>query len=171
MDNLSRQENKLKKKLFRKDSTLAKQIFEGVDEKYSQLKKVSGDVGKYSAVYSGHLDSLTTALNFVKTQNVMESPALQNSLDRYKELQSKLNSADQVKKYLAQRQQLLREQLEKLGMVKELRKFRKEVYYYQQQIKEYKELFENPSKLEAKLMEMVMKLPQFKDFFCKKTRC
>jgi hypothetical protein len=52
-------------------------------------------------------------------------------------------------------------------MVKELKKFRKQVYYYQAQVKEYKELFENPSKLEAKLMELVMKVPEFKDFFAR----
>lgn len=63
------------------------------------------------------------------------------------------------------RQQLLKEQFQRLGMVKELIKFRKEIYYYQAQVREYKEVIEDPNKIEAKLMEMVTKLPQFKSFF------
>jgi len=167
LNRLQRQEHKLKKKLYRKDSTLAKQLFEGVDEKYTQLRNSTGTVNKYQSVYSGHLDSLSTALNFLKDQNLSDNPALNKSLSQYKELQQKLNASDQIKKHLAQRQQLLKEQFEKLGMVKELKKFQKEVYYYQTQVKEYKELFEDPNKIEQKLMEVVMQLPKFRDFFAK----
>lgn len=167
LDKLQRRENKLRKKLWKKDSTLAKQLFDGVDEKYEQLKNLNGNVGKYQSVYSGHLDSLSTALNFLKDQNVSDNPQLQKTLAQYTELQQKLNASDQIKKQLQQREQMLKEHFEKLGMVKELKRFRKDVYYYQQQIKEYKQAFEDPNKIEAKLMEVVMKLPQFKDFFAK----
>jgi hypothetical protein len=34
------------------------------------------------------------------------------------------------------------------NVLKRLKQFRKEVYYYQQQIKEYKKSFENPSQVE-----------------------
>lgn len=167
LNRLQRQEHKLKKKLWKKDSTLAKELFEGVDEKYTQLRNSTGTVNKYQSVYSGHLDSLSTALSFLKGQNLSDNPALNKSLSQYKELQQKLNASDQIKKYLVQRQQLLKGQFEKLGMVKQLKKYRKEVYYYQAQVREYKELFEDPNKIEQKLMEEVLKLPQFKDFFAK----
>jgi hypothetical protein len=167
LSKLQKRENKLKRKLWKKDSLLAKELFNGVDEKYEQLKSNTGNLNKYQSVYSGHLDSLSTSLSFLKDNNLTNSPALQKSLEQYKELQQKLNASDQIKKYLAQRQQLLKQQFEKLGMVKELKRFRKDVYYYQQQVKEYKELFEDPNKIEQKLMELVMKLPQFKDFFAK----
>jgi hypothetical protein len=172
LSSFQKQENKLRRKLWKKDSALAKQLFEGTGQKYSDLKKQLNSstpqlLNKYQSVYSGHLDSLSTALNFLKNNNPTDNPALQKSLEQYKALQGKLNSADQIKKYLIERRQLLKQQFEKLGMVKELKKFRKDVYYYQQQFKEYKELFENPSKMEAKLMEVVLKLPQFKDFFAK----
>jgi hypothetical protein len=173
---LERQESKLKRKLYRKDSALAKELFSGVDQRYDQLKNTSGKVNRYASQYSGHLDSLSTALSFLKSNdlvkgssisNLSNNPSLQKSLDQYKQLQSKLNASDQIRKQLLQREQLLKEQFQKLGMVKELKKFRKQVYYYQSQVREYKELFENPSKLEAKLMEVVLKLPQFRDFFAK----
>jgi hypothetical protein len=167
LSKFQKQEKKLRRKIARKDSALAKQLFDGVDEKYNQLRNATGNVNKYQSVYSGHLDSLSTALNFLKDNNLTGNPNLQKSLDQYKQLQQKLNASDQIKKYMAQRQQLLRQQFEKLGMVKELKKFRKDIYYYQAQVKEYKELFEDPNKMEQKLMEVVMKLPQFKDFFAK----
>jgi len=160
-------ENKLRKKLYKKDSTLAKQLFDGVDEKYAELGKLSGNVSKYQSVYSGHLDSLSTALSFLKDGNFSSNPQLQKTLGKYNELQQKLNATSQIKQYLQQRQELLKGQFQNLGMLKELKSFRKDVYYYSQQVSEYKQMFEDPSKLEAKLMEVVMKLPQFKDFFAK----
>jgi hypothetical protein len=174
LNKLARQENKLKKKLYRKDSALAKELFDGVDQRYAQLKSTSGNVRKYASKYSGHLDSLSTALSFLKNSdltknssltNLSNTPSLQKSLDQYKELQSKLNASDQIRKQLLEREQMLKEQFQKLGMVRELKKFRKEVYYYQAQVREYKQAFEDPSKLEAKLIEVVMKLPAFKNFF------
>ncbi|HWI93252.1 MAG TPA: hypothetical protein VNT20_18365 [Flavisolibacter sp.] len=167
---MQRQERRLRKKVWRKDSTLAKQMFDGTNEKYEQLKHLNSSTSQHlnsSSVYSGHLDSLTTALSFLKNQNVTDNPSLQKSLEQYKELQSKLNSTDQVKKYITQRRELLKQQFEKLGMVKQLKQYRKQVYYYQQQVREYKELFEDPNKIEAKLMDIAMKLPQFKNFFAK----
>jgi hypothetical protein len=168
LSKLQKQENKLRKKLYKKDSLLAKQLFDGVDDKYNQLKNTTGKLSKYESVYSGHLDSLSTALSFLKNNNhsnLTNTPELQKTLSQYQELQNKLNASDQIKKYLAQRQQLLKDQFEKLGMVRELKQFKKQVYYYQVQVKEYKQSFEDPSKVEAKLMEVVMKVPQFKDYF------
>lgn len=162
---LQRQEHKLRKKVARKDSALASQLFDGVDEKYNELK--NGLVGKTSDVYSGHLDSLTTALSFLKTQNLPDNPALQKSLEQYKELQTKLDASENIKAYITQRRELLKQQFEKLEMIKELKQFRKEVFYYQRQRCEYKEMFEDPNKMEAKLMELALRIPQFKDFFQK----
>jgi hypothetical protein len=167
---LQRQEEKIKRKLYKKDSALAKQLFDGVENKYSQLKNASGKVDQYASVYSGHLDSLSTALSFLKDNKLSSltaNPELQKTLQQYKGLQEKLNASDQVRKYLQQREQVLKQQLEKLGMVKQLREFRKQVYYYQAQVKEYKESFEDPGKIEQKLMEVVQRLPQFKDFFAR----
>ena len=167
LSKMQRQERKLRRKVWRKDTVLAKQLFDGVDAQYDQLKNGISNAAKSASVYSGHLDSLTTALNFLKNQNLTDNPALQKSLDQYKELQSKLDASENIKKYITQRRELLKQQFEKLGMVKQLKAYRKDVYYYQQQVREYKTMFEDPNKFEAKLMELAMRLPQFKDFFAK----
>lgn len=167
---LQKQENKLRKKLWKKDSTLAKQLFEGVEDNYQKLSKAPEHIGKYAAVYSGHLDSLTTSLNFLKNNSLVNNLPLENTLSRYKALQGKLNQADQIKKYISERQRLLKEQLQSLGMIKELKEFQKQAYYYSAQIKAYKEAFEDPSRLEQKLLETVLQVPQFKDFFQKNSQ-
>jgi hypothetical protein len=164
---LQKREHKLKKKLWKRDSTIAKQLFEGVDEKYNHLKTGVSSIGTTSSVYSGHLDSITTALNYLSNNNLTNNPALQKSLEQYKKLQSNFNASEQAMKYITQRRELLKGEFERLGKLRELKKFRKDIYYYQQQIKDYKELFEDPNKLEAKLMEIVLKSGLFKDFFQK----
>jgi DNA-binding transcriptional ArsR family regulator len=171
---LEKQESKLKKKLNGKDSVLAKQLFDGTEEKYEQLKSQvktsTAKINKYQSVYSGHLDSLSTALNFLKGNNITGNPALAKTLAHYGDLQSKFDASEQLKNYIAERRQLLKQQLEGLGMVKELRQFRKQVYYYQAQLNEYREAFNDPNKIEAKLMELIWKVPTFKDFFAKYSR-
>lgn len=165
LDKLQRRESKLRNQLLKKDSALAKQLFNEVSEKYVQLKNTTGKLTQYQSVYSGHLDSLSTALSFLKKESLINNPELQKLLGRYKDFQQKLNASEQIKRQLILREQVLKQQFEKLGMIKKLKQFRKEVYYYQQQVREYKEAFENPSKMEARLMQVVMKLPQFKNFF------
>ena len=59
----------------------------------------------------------------------------------------------------------MQEQLQKLGIVKAFKGIKKQVYYYQQQLLEYKSWFDDPSKLEAKLTELVLQIPVFQQFF------
>jgi hypothetical protein len=170
LNKLQKQENKLRKKLYSKDSTLAKQLFNS-EYKNEQLKKTPDNVNQYhKLVYSGHLDSLSTALNFLKAQHIADNPSLQKTLSQYNKFQQKLNASDITREQLLLREQMLKEQFEKLGMLKQMKQYRKQVYYYQQQIKEFQQAFDYPSKLEAKLMEVVMQLPKFKDFFAKNSR-
>ncbi len=162
---LQRREEKMRRRLMKKDSTAAKQIFGDIDQQYAALKSTSGKVSKYSALYSGHLDSLSTSLAFLKDQNLASNPELQKTLSGYKDLQQHLNATEQIKNQLKQREQLLKERFESLGMVKELRAYQKQLYYYQAQVKQLKETFEDPEKLEQRLITTLAKLPQFKSFF------
>lgn len=164
LSKLQKQEQKLNAKLFKKDSLLALQLFAGVEEKYIALKKAPQNISQYSQVYSSRMDSLATALNFLKTEN-LNTPELQKALAQFSSLQGRLNQTDVVKKFLSERKKLLKENLEKLGMLKELKGFNKQAYYYSQQVKEVKAMWEYPSKLEKKLLEVVMRSEKFKDFF------
>jgi len=164
---LEKQENRLKKKLWRKDSSLATQLFDDTNGKYNSLKKFSGKLNQFQTLYSGHLDSMSTALNFLTKCDVgnLSSSSLQKVLGQYKDLQGKFNQAEQIKNYLSERKKFLKEQFEKLGMVKQFKKFEKGFYYYKAQVEQYRETFEDPSKIERTLLELVSKIPAFKSFF------
>ena len=49
-------------------------------------------------------------------------------------------------------------------MLKTLKQFNKEVYYYSEQIKEYKEIINDPGKIEKKAIELLSKTKVFQDF-------
>lgn len=171
LQKIERQERKLFQKLWKKDSAKAKELFGVTKERYDQLpaqaREQAARLGNFSKVYSSKLDSLSTAFKFL--DNGALSPDLQKkmetSISGIKSLQTKLDQTDQIKKYLKARKQLLTEQLEKFGMLKDLKRFNKEVYYFQEQVKVYKELLDNPSKLEGKLLGLLSDVPAFKRFF------
>lgn len=171
LSRLQKQEKRLYKKLLKKDSSLAKELFTDMGGRYEKLKAAPQQVGQFSPVYSSKLDSLTTTLNFLKTNPSLSSlasnPQVDGLLAQYKSLQGKLNAAEQIKTQIKERQAFLKEQFQKLGMVKELKRYQKEVYYYQAQVREYKALLEDPSKVERKLLELALKVPQFKAFFAR----
>lgn len=167
LSKLQKNERKLQKKLWKKDSTLARHLFADTDSSYARLKKLAGSMNTNSGLYSRHLDSLSTALRFLQSNQLVTDPALQKTIDQYKDLQNQLNVSAVIKQQLAERQQFLRQQLQNAGMVKELGRLRKELYYYQAQVQEYKELLEDPNKMEAKLMQLVTQIPRFRDFFAR----
>jgi hypothetical protein len=159
-------EKKLQKKVSRKDSLLAKQLFEGVEAKYKKLK---GSVaGNDSKLYSGHLDSITTAFKFFDGKKTIEG--YDGVAGTYGDLQSRFNKTEEIKAFIAERNKLLKENLQKIGLVKQLKSFQKDAYYYTAQVKELKRTFEDPSKLEKKLMELAMLHPDFKAFFTKNSQ-
>lgn len=173
---LAKQEKKMKRKLARKDSAAAEQLFGNVDERYQQLQaKLEAPVKltQRSGQYLPHLDTLKTSLNFLTQPNELlgQSEAItgkvKDALGSVKGLEGKLDQAADVKKYLRDRKAMLKEQLNKFGLTKELKKYNQQAYYYAEQINSYKAMLEDPSKLEQKALELVKKLPAFQDFFKK----
>jgi hypothetical protein len=168
LSRLQRQEEKLKKKLWKKDSLLAKELFSDIEEKYAALRKAPGTLSSASSVYNGHLDSLTTSLRFlqqIKHSSLSDNPALETTLSQYKVLQSRLNYTEELKKYLVERRHLLTQKLSEVGLLKQLKHYQKTIFYYQAQVTELGETWNDPSKLEAKLLGYVTRLPQFRQFF------
>lgn len=167
---LQKREKKLRNRLASKDSALAKKLFGDIDGQYAALRAGLNDsaagIRQGGDVYVGYLDSMKTALNFLQQQNLFkDGEKVEGVLKEYKLLQQKLNSTDDIKKYVQQRQQYLKQQLQNMPVAKEFRKFQQDVYYYKAQINEYREALEDPSKLEAKLLQAARKIPAFRNFF------
>lgn len=95
----------------------------------------------------------------------VDNNKIAGALDNCKQLQAKLDHSKDIQQYLKARQEYLSQQLENFGLTKQLRKFQKHVYYYRAQVDEYKRMFEDPSKLEAKLLQVATAIPAFREFF------
>lgn len=177
LNRLARQENKLKRKLSRKDSTAAKKIFDSSAQRYKALtEKIRSKTNRVENALAGqsdylpNLDTLTTSLNFLsqKGNGLLagngQAKQAKEVLDNIKGLDGKMQQAEQVKAYIRERKQQLKEQLSQYGMAKDLAKYNKEAYYYAAQVKEYKAMWEDPEKIQEKAMELLNKLPVFQKF-------
>lgn len=174
LNKLYKEELRLKRKLQRKDSLAAIQIFGDLKDQYHNLqqqlqRKVSG-VDRLKE-YMPAVDTLKTALSFLNAESltglkdkpelagVKEAWAAVNGLD------ARLAQADRLRQFMKERKQILKEQLDRFGMAKELARYNKQVFYYSQQIKEYKTLLKDPQKREQKALELITKIPAFQQFF------
>jgi hypothetical protein len=164
-----KQEKKLQKKLADTDSLKAASVFANAGHQYSQLKqKLSNANGLQQYIPS--LDSLTTSIKFLqqKPEFLAKAKEVQDKLKEAKAkvdgLQDRFQKAEEIKKFLKERRQYLEEQLSQLGFAKQFKQLNKQFYYYSQQVREYKELIKDHTKVERKAIELLSKTKLFKDF-------
>jgi hypothetical protein len=169
---LQKQEEKIKRKLAKIDSLAAHNVFAEAEAKYKQLEeKLKGP--NTLTQYIPRLDTLVTSFRFLEQNQGWLSQAkdakekFNNAFSKVKELENRLQKAEDIKQFLKERRQYLEEQLSKFGLSKELKKINKEVYYYAQQINEYREILKDPKKVERKAIELLSKTKLFQDFMKK----
>jgi hypothetical protein len=82
LDRLEKQEKKIQKKLWKKDSAAAKAIFGDVTDRYSILQH---SLSTSQSMYSGHLDSMQTAVRFLQQQRTatISFEKYQSALNNY----------------------------------------------------------------------------------------
>lgn len=124
-----------------------------------RLDGVMGNSAGQSALsgYIPSLDSIQTSLKFLKQP--------ENIIASVHGMETTFGELTNIKEFVRQRQLQLKEQLEQLGMIKELKAFNKEVYYYQQQVTELKQLLKQPDKLAQKLVSLARSQKGFTEFF------
>lgn len=168
-----KQEVKLRNKLFKKDTLAAIALFPKDQELNSQLtKQITNPQGQTLQEYIPGFDSLKTSLAFLNNPgSALQQklpPQLKEKLSvvntQIATLQSRMQAAEDIKQQIKQRRQVLEQQLANYGLAKNLKKFNKEVYYYQQQLSEYKSLLKDRKKAEAKMLAALQKLPAFQKF-------
>ena len=171
-----KQEAKILKLLAKKDSTQTKEALINSSEKLAQLQteftNMPGKaVAKFTGNYNAYIDTLKTSLKFlIQKQETLAgsskqiSDKLQQATSKLNILDGKLQQASDIKKYLRDRKDILKQQLEKYGLVKELKKIEKATYYYGTYVKEYKEILSDRKKLERKAVALLYATPVFKKF-------
>jgi hypothetical protein len=168
LEKLQNQEEKIYHKLLAtKDSLQAKAQLSDIKSKYNTLKdklKNSAFAGA-AKQYIPRLDSLNTSLKFLNESGV--GGKVKDALAKTSALQDKFQQAEEIKKFIKERKEQLKQQLEKLGMVKQLKQINKQVYYYAAQINEYKAILNDPKKVEKKALELLAKTKFFQEFMRK----
>jgi hypothetical protein len=180
LQRLAKREKKLQRKLSKIDSAGAQQLFANSQEQYQQLtNKIKDKTGKLNEAMCGEylpgMDSLKTSLSFLQQNNQLLGNAkeiqqkVQGSMANVTQLQSKLQQSEQVKVFIQQRKQQIREALGKYtklpkGITHSVTDFNKQAYYYGQQLREYKDMLRDPDKVMQKGLTLLNKLPAFKQF-------
>ena len=179
LQRLFSREKKMQRKLAKVDSAGAQQLFANSEKQYAELSakmKSAGDkVTGTGGAYVPMLDSVKTSLSFLNQNSSLLSQSkdiqdkVKGSLSQVNQLQSKLKQTEQVKAFVQQRKQQIKESLSKYtnlpkGITNDLADFNKEAYYYSAQIKEYKEMLNDPDRMIEKGLSLLNKLPAFTQF-------
>ena len=165
VNQLQKQEAKLKAQLARKDSSRAAQLFAGSEDVYARLRaKLQAGPGVSLPVssltsYVSKLDSIGTALRWM--------PAAQGVVGEVGQLQGKLQAAGEVQQYAQQRAQQLKDQLASYGMGKTLLGMNKAVYYYGQRVAQYKSLLNDKQKWQDAALTVIRQMPAIQSIMLK----
>jgi hypothetical protein len=172
LNKLAKREEKLRRKLARIDSAGAAALFNGTADKYKELQAGINNKTVTVKEYIPRLDSLGTSLKFLQTNSSFINGNVANiskSLQSVQQLQSKLAQAEQVKQFIKERKEQIKQALQRYtklpnGISKQLKQYNKQAYYYAAQIREYKALLNDPAKMERKALQLLNKLPAFQQF-------
>ncbi|WP_199119241.1 hypothetical protein [Pedobacter sp. ASV28] len=166
LQQLQKQEDRMRRKLQKIDTLKANEIFGPAKEKLN--KNLTG-----AKQYIPSLDTLASSLKFLE-QNPQLLSAAKNAKEKLKQatekmdgLKDKFQQAEAIKKYLKERRQYLKDQLTQFGFAKELKKINKQVYYYSEQLNEFKALLKDHKKAEKKAIELLSKTNLFQKFMRK----
>jgi hypothetical protein len=182
LEKMQRREARLKNKLSGVDSVGAKKLFDGNDQRYAALlQKIKTDTGnKRQAItgeYQPYVDSLQGALRFLQQNpkglnaapNAALASQLQRSISQLQQLQAKMKDADQAKAYLQERKQQIGQYIAQHSNVQALlgtsfSGMRQDLYYYSQQVHQYKEMLNDPDRIERQALGQLSRLPAFQTF-------
>jgi hypothetical protein len=189
---LEKQTEKYLKKLIREEDLLKKKLYQNDSAKYSQLfaanpsgqyqslvQKIKTDSlalnSSASSEYLPYLDSLHGSLSFLKInpQLIGNSDLLgtniQQSLSQVTQIQAKLQDADEIKQFIEERKAQIKQWIMTAanlppGVQRIYQDYNQELYYYNEQVKEYKDMLNDPDKMFETALVLLNKLPAFTDF-------
>jgi hypothetical protein len=170
LQRLQRQEEKIyEKELATKDSFEAKLKLAEIQNRYKaleeKLKNPSAVTPSNIRQYIPHLDSLNSAFKFLDQNGATAD--VKDALSKIESFNDKFQQAQEIRDFIRERRDAIQKELEQLGLFKELKQFNKEVYYYSEQLKEYREILSDPNKIERKAIELLSKTKMFQDFMRK----
>lgn len=181
LQSMARKEAKLRAQLYKADSAKAAALYPDDPRKQyaAFIQKFKEDSSRvFSSMgpeYLPHVDSLHSMLAFMAKNstllngNLAQQSTIQSSLANFQQLQAKLQQADVVNQFIQGRKALLQQYVSSYtkvpsGVGNTLQGYNKEVYYYGEQIREYRQMLNDPGKLIQTALGLLNKVPAFTSF-------
>ncbi len=130
-----RQEDRIKRKLAKKDSVKAAAVFGNVKQQYEQLEQKLQNKTSLQQ-YIPSLDTLGSSLKFLQQNPQLLSQArgakekLSETISKVNGLEIQFQKAEEIKKFLKERKEYLVQQLGQSGFANKFKSLNKQVYYY-----------------------------------------
>ena len=161
----------------KKDSAEAVLQEKGMREQYdgflAKIKGASANGLSDPKLYFPAIDSVRTSMAFLK----MAGPSQGISADKVQQaarlaadagrLQQQLEISQQLEAFIGQREQQLKAQFGRYVDPKQLLGVNKHVFYYQQQVSQYKDMLNDKDKLEERALATLQQAPAFQAFWQK----
>jgi hypothetical protein len=159
---LSRLEARIRSKLQRINPSLAANLSPAPYATW--LGNPQGGGGQAPLSYVPGLDTLKTALRFLPEQQGSAA-----ALTQVDQLQGNLNQAGLIDAYMQQRRQQLSALLAQYanlppGVTEAFNQYKETAYYYRAQLQAYKDIFNDPGKMEATAISVLNKVPAWQAF-------
>lgn len=162
LEKMQRREARLQKKLSATDSVGAQRLFASSQQQYPALiKKLQTDTGSAVAglkgTYMPYMDSLQGLMKYLKAPGQVQA------------LQAKMADADIAQAFVQQRKQQISQYISQhtdlQGLLnQQFSGLNQDAYYYSQQLRQYREMWDHPDQLEQKALTILNKLPAFQQF-------
>ncbi|MDR3713342.1 MAG: hypothetical protein P4L51_11035 [Puia sp.] len=176
LDKMIRQEKKMQQKVAKVDAVKAKLLFAYSIDSLQKFKTLiqakTGKIGRFfTGRYFPYLDTMKQSLGFFnKFKGAMDSAGkmqsqLNNSMSSVGGMESRLATVQNINEYMKQREQVLQSQLSSFpGLSGNLVNLNKQALYYQAQIGEYKNVVQEPEKIEKLTVSTLEKFPAFQQY-------
>jgi len=180
---LAKKEDRLRKKLYKQDSLAAKRLFENNPLDYTALLQrlqsksptIPGAPAVSGSTYLPYLDSIKTSLKFLQqNKDLLANSAAQQtqisaSLTQVNQLQSKVQTTEQIQQLIQQRKAQIRESLNQYshmppGLQSAYQGYSQKAYYYGAQMKAYRDELNDPDKLTKRALTILNQAPGFQSF-------
>jgi hypothetical protein len=170
---LSKWETKIKGLLEKVSPETAQKLFGNGQITFSTLlqkvREGKAVADGYKVRYNEYRDKIYTSLHYLETQKEQLDKGviqpLQRANQKMEELEMGISNSEAVEAFIKQRKhELLDQAVKYIGKSKYLQKINKEAYYYVETLHNYKEIFSDPAKAEETALNILNKIPAFKQF-------
>jgi hypothetical protein len=176
LNKLQAQEQVLQQQLNKTNPDAATKIFSGSEATYNKLqndlKNNSANVLNSYGRYVPGIDSAITSLKFLQqgtlSNNKLASQSAQisSAMSKVTALENQFKKADNVQDFIKQREQYLQQQLSSYNLPG-LQKYQQQAAYFAQEMQDLKQDWQDPTRMEARAMTLLNKIPAYQQFMSK----